>query len=79
MSERRWPPSEVFTGTLEAMSKAIRICEWHDLPLVCGECGAGLARCIHQYPGGGFTRGAVHRIPDPEGIEGTTIMPCGLG
>jgi hypothetical protein len=58
-------------------------CDYHDLPVVCGECGrdamfrqhmipvpAGIHPDFHAFH-------PVHRIPDPEGIEGTAVVPCG--
>ena len=57
------------------------------LPVVCGECGGMYDTTIngrvyvsapHQsnpMPDHPFR--PVHRIPDPEGIEGTAVVPCG--
>jgi hypothetical protein len=55
-------------------------CDYHDLPLVCSICGHDRdARSGHAVIGWEphlFI--PVHRIEDPEDIEGTVIMPCPL-
>jgi len=65
----------------------VKVCDYHDLPLVCGECDSrrgalptlktgithhyGKSDAMHRIR-------PVHRIPDPEAVEGTQVVPCGL-
>lgn len=66
-------------------------CDYCDdgVPVVCGECGVAVETWVdgriikpasHQWTGktASFDHRArpVHRIPDPEGYEGTAVVPC---
>lgn len=52
-------------------------CDYHDLPLVCRECGTPwsdeFATMIHAPP---HPFRPVHRWRDPENYELDTLMPC---
>jgi hypothetical protein len=58
-------------------------CDYHDLPLVCGECGYEVWPIDGSWDYDHLTENRmhsvqpIHRIPDLEGIEGTAIVPCG--
>lgn len=65
----------------------MKACDYHDLPLVCGECDrAGVLdfgprhrpALVYEGVPNFHTFVPVHQIVDPEGFEGTAKVPCGL-
>jgi len=60
-------------------------CDYCDdgVPVVCGECGVTVEQMMppaHGWTGQDATYNhearPVHRIRDPEGVEGTWLIPC---
>lgn len=56
-----------------------KACDYCDesIPVVCRICGREVNDRYSTHGVGEHIANPVHKIPDPEGIEGTRVVPCG--
>jgi hypothetical protein len=74
-------PGKCLTCGISYMEATMKVCDHHDLPLVCDTCG--YEQSLHAAPDTYAGRLAhpfrpVHILVDPEGFEGNQLIPCPL-